>query len=1020
MRFTIRLSCLLILVGAICVFYPGDGMAATTGKVTGVVTDAQGEALPGVNVVVQGTRRGAVTDADGYFLILAVDPGVYEVEASLVGYRTETIQNVLVQVELTTTVNIVLQEAAVELGELVVIAERPAVEPDKTVSRYIVGVEQVEQVPLARNAAEVIELQPGVSLDGAMRIRASHTASVTNGTNEVFVEIDGIRLSNDDGVAENNTASQVNSLARGALQEVAVVTGGMNAEYGNAQGGVISLVSREAKERYGGLGEYRLTLPGLKHWGANVYDSPLLEGKTPDTGNPNIDATRSDYDKALGHFLEGNVSGPINPQLGFFLSTYTDRQASVFPGPSNHAPFNLNTSTNATYRPGDKYKIKLGTTWVYKDGFNNGSTSVVRGPGGATTGVPPGGVRGISESGLNLYLPAGYSSSGKSPRTDQVFYGVLTHTISPKTFYEVRVSFQRTSLDTSDVPSETTDIVRGANGFYGTRDIHAFSWARRTRILLKGDLSSQVTRGHFVKAGFEIIRNSIEQQDIVYNTTRERNIRLLGKGDPIVGMEPFNPATYAAYIQDKMEFEGLIVNLGVRYEVLAPGESFGRAMDHVTWNHYNSLTRWRNVPIVDSPTQTAISPRLGISHPITDRSTIRFFTGRFHQFIGLQSLYNRTWRATGPDKDLNGNGQIDEMEIFNALVYPLAGEFGNVHMKPERTTNFEVGFDYNFYGDYVLGLTAFYKDQEGTLSSGGSDFFIDEPVFGFNSSYTHAFFNRRFATSRGFELSFQKKFSQMTALYVAYNVNWAKAHRGGKSSWEWFIAPTAQYVNSDKFFAGVTVQADGQEVPRAPTAEERRAFAEKANEIALKYKLKADVMEPKSNAFWEQPVLVEDGLYSFNIANYSIPTLDGGLDRRNFASVQFLFSAPPDFHITALAGFRATMVWQMQTGGAFWYTPPTGPRERRNGPPTTVTDVSFEKDFGLGQTGTATTFLEVRNLFGQRDDTSTGFRWIQYGLQKPPPGDSKFDTFGDISELTRYNGGLGRPRTIVAGARFKF
>ena len=493
MRFTIRLSCLLLLVGALCVFHPGDGMAATTGKVTGVVKDAQGEALPGVNVVVQGTRRGAVTDTDGYFLILAVDPGVYEIEASLVGYRTETIQNVLVQVELTTTVDIVLQEAAVELGELVVIAERPAVEPDKTVSRYIVGVEQVEQVPLARNAAEVIELQPGVSLDGAMRIRASHTASVTNGTNEVFVEIDGIRLSNDDGVAENNTASQVNSLARGALQEVAVVTGGMNAEYGNAQGGVISLVSREAKERYGGLGEYRLTLPGLKHWGANVYNSPLLEGKTPDTGNSNIDATPSDYDKALGHFLEGNVSGPINPQLGFFLSTYTDRQASVFPGPSNHAPFNLNTSANATYRPGDKYKIKLGTTWVYKDGFNNGSTSVVRGPGGATTGVPPGGVRGISESGLNLYLPAGYSSSGKSPRTDQVFYGVLTHTISPKTFYEVRVSFQRTALDTSDVPSETTDIVRGANGFYGTRDIHAFSWARRTahpvkrRLIQPGD-----------------------------------------------------------------------------------------------------------------------------------------------------------------------------------------------------------------------------------------------------------------------------------------------------------------------------------------------------------------------------------------------------------------------------------------------------------------------------------------------------------------------------------------------------
>ena len=85
----------------------------------------------------------------------------------------------------------------------------------------------------------------------------------------------------------------------------------------------------------------------------------------------------------------------------------------------------------------------------------------------------------------------------------------------------------------------TTDIVRGANGFYGTRDIHAFSWARRTRILLKGDLSSQMTRGHFVKAGFEIIRNSIEQQDVVYNTTRERNIRLLGTGRPHRGHGTF-------------------------------------------------------------------------------------------------------------------------------------------------------------------------------------------------------------------------------------------------------------------------------------------------------------------------------------------------------------------------------------------------------------------------------------------------------------------------------------------------
>jgi hypothetical protein len=443
-------------------------------------------------------------------------------------------------------------------------------------------------------------------------------------------------------------------------------------------------------------------------------------------------------------------------------------------------------------------------------------------------------------------------------------------------------------------------------------------------------------------------------------------------------------------------------------------------MDEVLWNHYNSLTRWRNVPTVDSPRQTAVSPRLGISHPVTEKSTIRFFTGRFFQFTGLQHLYNREFRSTTPDKDLNNNGQIDQAERFNSLIYPLAGEFGNINMKPERTTNFEVGVDWNFTREYVLGVTAFYKDQEGVLSSGGSDFFLHDPVKGFNSSYSHGFFNRRFATSRGLELSFRKAFSHMTAFNVSYNLNWSKSNRGGLASWEWFVVPTNAYVQSNKFFAGVDIQADGQETPRVPTQAERDALGAAADAIAVSYQAKADSREPKAVAFWEQPVKLDTGLYSFNIANYNIPDLESGVDRRNFASVQFLFSAPPDFHVKPLAGFRASLVWQMQSGTPWNYTPPTGPAQRRKGPVSTLTDISLERDFNLGSTAVGTGFLEVRNLFGQRDDTGTGFAWVQYGLQQPPPGDGKFTTYGDIKELTRYNGGLGDPRNIVIGARLKF
>lgn len=647
---TFRMICArLVLVGALVVLGHQSGWAGSTGKINGVVLDANGAALPGVNVVLTGTRQGATTDADGYFFILNVDPGSHVLEASLVGFTTERREEVRVQADFTTKADFSLTESAIELGEMVVIAERPAVEPDKTMSLYIVGTDDIQNVPLARSPSEVIELQPGVSLDGNLRIRGSHTASVNNGTNEIFVEIDGVRLANDDGLGENNALAQVNSISRGALQEVQVLAGGMDAEYGNAQGGVVRMVSAEAKQYYAGGLEYRATLPGLKHWGSNVYDSAFLQGR-PNYGDATLNHSRTNYDNKLGHFVEANFSGPITQDMGFFASSKSTRRAPIYPNTNNSSPFNIQNSLNVTHRPSTRIKFKLGGTLAYSDGFADGTTSIIRGPGGSVSGTPPGGTRGISQSGSNLFVRDGFSAGGKSPRTDTVLYGVFTHTVSPKTFYELRLSYQSTKLDTSGVPAATQDIVRDAKGFYEARDLHAFSYADRSRFVLKADVSSQATRGHFFKAGFEIIRSSLYQHEENFNTTRSRNVRLVGEGDPIVGMSAFNPITYAAYVQDKMEFEGLVVNAGIRVDRLDPGSSYGRAMDQTLWNHYNSLTRFRNAPVIDSPSQTAYSPRLGISHPITERSTIRFFTGRFHQFTQLQHLYNRNYRASGPTR----------------------------------------------------------------------------------------------------------------------------------------------------------------------------------------------------------------------------------------------------------------------------------------------------------------------------------------------------------------------------------
>ena len=253
MKYLYYLVCLL-LIGVLVAFSPADVSAGIVGKLNGVVADASGMPLPGANVVIQGTHRGATTDAEGYFLILSVEPGRYKLEASMVGYTAATKQDVAVRADFTTTVDFNLAEAALQAEELVVIAERPPVEPDRTFSRYVVDAEDIENVPLARTLDEVIALQPGVSLDGNLRIRGSNNASMA-GSNDTFVEIDGVRLVNNDGFVAPNWMG----INKSALQEVQVVTGGMEAEYGNAQAGVISLVTKEGGTPIRALGNIAWT-----------------------------------------------------------------------------------------------------------------------------------------------------------------------------------------------------------------------------------------------------------------------------------------------------------------------------------------------------------------------------------------------------------------------------------------------------------------------------------------------------------------------------------------------------------------------------------------------------------------------------------------------------------------------------------------------------------------------------------------------------------------------------------------
>ena len=311
----------------------GISYAATTGKVQGTVRDAQtGEVLPGANVVIEGTQRGAVTDPDGFFVILLVDPGTYAMTASLVGYDAQRQTGIRVQTDLTTTVDFQIREAALELGEITVIAERPPVEPDKTTSKYIMSAEDLEAVPIVRDMGDFIELQAGVSIDAE-----GDEIMIRGGDRDhVAYIVDGVRISTTDSYGSRTGIGR--SLNKSAVQELQVITGGYNAEYGNAQGGVVSMVTRDGGSSYSGMLDYRFTPSGQKHWGANVYDSPMHRGnnKWDDAGwvaeqveipadldgdgaNDIVQAhKRLDYTGKMGHRIDANIAGPLSQDVTFF------------------------------------------------------------------------------------------------------------------------------------------------------------------------------------------------------------------------------------------------------------------------------------------------------------------------------------------------------------------------------------------------------------------------------------------------------------------------------------------------------------------------------------------------------------------------------------------------------------------------------------------------------------------------------------------------------------------------------
>jgi hypothetical protein len=1078
MRKSYLFTAICFLAATLFAVQASDVFAGTTGKLQGVVRDAQtGETLPGANVVLEGTKRGATTDVNGYYIILLVDPGSYSMSASLIGYDTQKKTDVRVQSDFSSEVNFLVREAALQLGEMVVVAERPPVEPDRTTSKYIIGAEDIENIAMVRSASEFIELQAGVSVDGDVSIRAGDAE-------DTAYFVDGVRLQSTDG--STRVYRDVN---RSSIQEMTVITGGMEAEYGNAQAGVVSFVTREGGQNYSGLVDYQFQPSGQKHWGANVYDSAIHRGRN-EWDNPDwIGETvtlpdgssvpahqRLDYTGQVGHFVEGNLGGPLTESLTFFASTKYSRSAATFPGPNLTTPFNTNSNLKVSYTASPTMKIRAGGFYDKREGVNRGPED--------------GGQLDIRNDGKNLFL-VDTAPAGRREDTDRLAWASITHSLSPKTFYELRLSMSKSSRDTLGLPtgggsatpetSITGNPVKDVAGFYTVfREVVNWELFNRERIALKGDLSSQINKQNFVKMGFEVTRYNNWWQRYFSDGPSNRTVRWYSKSYSEVDFFPgqstagVNPIQWGAYLQDKIEFEGMIVNVGVRADALQAKEWVTDAQAYYGGKSpmWKSMTRNRHVPEIEAGTITGLSPRLGISHPITSRSLIRFFYGKFKQMPNFEQLYRNEWQSqNSSDSDLNGNGVIDTGERWNAFNANTGRHHAaNPELPPEETVSFELGLDWNFVSEYVVSATSYYKSAGHQLRTLQIEW--QDPAAAAYVAGQGGWSFGDISDTRGFELSLKKGFSNMFAFNLAYNLQWAD--QGGFSVPRSDVYPDSLFVSNGHYWLDHTVDpTTGAEIPVPLSASDRAAFGQNANDrmrnadggqdrlnsrawipwlshyAAAGYQRWDDETVTKEYgsddaAYWQRvtsdpnyPGVGEGNLLvDHNARSTGENTPDDDLDRRAFGSLTFMFATPAQFGPwggSALGSLRANMVYRVFTGTAFAFQGLIrGVDSFEYGPMHTRVDLNVEKQIGTSSGASVTLALEVFNLFNQKDirqrSAESGIyddlavdldeiRWQNFGITGLEPTSGDFATYGEVNDISNQ---LDRPRELNFSFRLKW
>ena len=702
-------------------------VAQTTGKITGTIKDSEtNEVLIGANIIVEGTYSGAATDIDGTYYILNVKPGTYSLTVNMIGYKQVKMENVRVSVNRTSTINVMLEPTVIEGETVIVEVDAITTRKDQTSTIKNISTDQIAKLPV-ENIGAVVGMQAGV-VEGHFR---------GGRYNEVTYLIDGIQV--DEVFGGSNSAVEIEPEV---IQDLEIITGTFNAEYGKAMSGVVNAVTKDGSNRFEGsvstaFGNYF------------TKNNDIFLG----LDNKQIDRNQ-DY--------KFQISGPIiKDKIHFFVNTRLQDNKNHLNGLRR---FNVTDSSNFySVNPLEWYSENTGdSSFVSMNGSSNQSIL------GKLSFSLFDGIRFSTMYSLNQDTWNGYDHGfkynpdgmGSSHRRTDFFSFHWNHLISQKFFYDIKLSslknyggsyLYENPLDSSYVHDRYLESY--GPGFFmgGQQKDHS----ERTSDILgaKFDFNWQVNKNHSIKSGFQYsnytIDNKWRQIRNEYFGTAEENLIYKPKVFPdstlYADIYTVKPTELAAYFQDKMEFDDMVINFGLRYDLFDPNSDF--PSERRNPNNQLALPDSMMSTYPKADPQVQISPRFGLAYQLGGAAVLHFSYGHFFQMPPMYSLYENHSFLVAPSD-------------YSTLM-------GNSELKAEKTITYEVGLWQELTEGMGLEVSLFYRDIYNLLST--------RIISTFNQIEYGLYSNKDYGNARGLEVKLDYN-SGFISSWINYTLQYTRGN----------------------------------------------------------------------------------------------------------------------------------------------------------------------------------------------------------------------------------------------------